>query len=322
MFEMERWLEVRKEFNGASWYRAEHKMVILTDASDASSSGWGGLIHGLHHDVFRAGGDFPPALVEEHINAQEGYVLQQTLRLFCADHPVDVAGATLVSDVDNKVLHDAFKRGRARNTLTHDTIIALFSLQVRHDFTLKLRWVSSAANADADDMSRPGSDDYVRLDERMFGELCEWAGDFDMDLMATPASVHKTWVGGHCTGAHLPFYSRYRTQGCAGVDVLSQNVKRMPTSQRECFGFCFPPTKMVGVLLQHLDECGARAVVVLPDQKQSWFPRLAGATVQSKRLSAPGGPSPFFRVHHRRGSERFHFQKWGMLAVEVNFAAA
>ena len=196
MFEMETWLEVRKEFNGASWYRAEHKMGILTGASDASSSGWGGLIRGLHHGVFRAGGDFPPALAKEHINVQEGYALQQTLRLFCADHPGDVAGATLVSDVDNKVLHDAFKRGRARNTLMHDTIIALFWLQVRHDFTLKLRWVSSAANADADDMSRPGSDDYVRLDERMFGELCEWAGDFDMDLMATPASVYKTWVGG------------------------------------------------------------------------------------------------------------------------------
>ena len=84
---------------------------------------------------------------------QEGYALQQTLRLFCADHPDDVAGATLVSDVDNKVLHDAFKRGRARNTLMHDTIIALFWLQVRDDFTLKLQWVSSAANADADDMS-------------------------------------------------------------------------------------------------------------------------------------------------------------------------
>ena len=165
MFEMGKWLEVCKEFNGASWYRAEHKMVILTGASDASSSGWDGLIHGLHHDVFRAGGNFPPALAKEHINVQEGYALQQTLRLFCADHPDDIAGSTLVSDVDNKVLHDAFKRSRAKNTIMHDTIIDLFWLQVRHDITLKLRWMSSAANADADDMSPPGSDDYVRLDE-------------------------------------------------------------------------------------------------------------------------------------------------------------
>ena len=77
---------------------------------------------------------------------------------------------------------------------------------------------------------------------------------------------------------------------------------------------------MVGVLLQHLDECGARAVVVLPDQKQSWFSGLASAAVQSKRLSAPGGTLPFFRVHHQRGSERFLFKKLEMLAVEVNFA--
>ena len=61
--------------------------------------------------------------------------------------------------------------------------------------------VGSAANAD--DMSRPGSDDYVRLDKWMFGELCDWAVDFDMDRMATPASVHKTWVMGHCTGNGL-----------------------------------------------------------------------------------------------------------------------
>ena len=42
MIELTKWLEVRQHFNGASWYRAEHKMVTLTGATDASSSGWGG----------------------------------------------------------------------------------------------------------------------------------------------------------------------------------------------------------------------------------------------------------------------------------------
>ena len=50
------------------------------------------------------------------------------------------------------------------------------------------------------------------------------------------------------------------------------------------------------------------------------FPRLASATVQSRRLSAPGETSPFFRVHHQGGPERFYFKKWEMLTVEVNFA--
>ena len=46
--------------------------------------------------------------------------------------------------------------------------------------------MSSAANAHAGDMSRHGSDDYMRLDKWMFGERYDWARDFDMDLMATP----------------------------------------------------------------------------------------------------------------------------------------
>lgn len=33
-----------------------------------------------------------------------------------------IAGSTLVSDIDNKVFHDSFKRGRAQNTLMHGMI--------------------------------------------------------------------------------------------------------------------------------------------------------------------------------------------------------
>ena len=139
MFEMERWLEGSQ--------RVQWCVVVPSRSQHGRLDGrvrrivwWlGGLVRGLHHDVFRAGGDFPPTLAEEHINVQEGYALQQTLRLFCADHPDDIAGSTLVSDVDNKVLHDAFKRGRAKNTIMHDTIIDIVWLQMRYDFALKLR---------------------------------------------------------------------------------------------------------------------------------------------------------------------------------------
>ena len=43
---------------GRREYRAEHTMVTLTGATDASSSGWGGLIGSPGREVFRAGGDF------------------------------------------------------------------------------------------------------------------------------------------------------------------------------------------------------------------------------------------------------------------------
>lgn len=141
-----------------------------------------------------------------------------------------------------------------------------------------------------------------------------------MDLMATPASVQKV-PGSEGEGtAALPFYSRYRTLGCARVDVPSHDVSQMPSSSSACFGFCFSPTGMVAVVLQHLVDCKARAVIVVPDHKQTWFPLLSNGTVKSTKFSEPGGRSPFSRVHHQRGREEFTFKRWGMRTVEVNFA--
>lgn len=159
--EMSKWLEVQQQFNGTSWYRAEHKIVSLTGASDASSTGWGGVIRSANDTVFRAGGDFHLDVASKYINVQEGYALKQTLHLFCDDRPARVAGSTLlVVDVDNIVQHDAAKRGRLKNTMLHEIITVFFWLQVRNrrDFTLKLRWVPSTANAEADGISRAGSD--------------------------------------------------------------------------------------------------------------------------------------------------------------------
>ena len=104
---------------GRREYRAEHTMVTLTGATDASSSGWGGLIGSPGREVFRAGGDFPVDMTSTHINLQEGYALQQTLEMYsyCADHSAQIAGSTLGSGIDIKVFHDSFKRGRAKNTL-------------------------------------------------------------------------------------------------------------------------------------------------------------------------------------------------------------
>ena len=81
MFERERWLEgsQRVQWCVVVPSRTQHDRL---DGRVRRIIWWlGGLIHGLHHDVFRAGGDFPPTLAEEHINVQEGYALQQILRL-------------------------------------------------------------------------------------------------------------------------------------------------------------------------------------------------------------------------------------------------
>ena len=65
-------------------------------------------------------------LARTHINLQEGYALRQILELYSADGSPQIAGSSPVSDIDNRVLHDSFKRGRAKNIRIHGVIVDLF----------------------------------------------------------------------------------------------------------------------------------------------------------------------------------------------------
>ena len=79
-----------------------------------------------------------------------------------------------------------------------------------------------------------------------------------MDMMASAQRIPR---GFEYERRQLPFFSRYETEGSAGVEVFSPDVTIVPTSKRECFGFHFPPPKLVGVVLQYLEERKTHAVV-------------------------------------------------------------
>ena len=85
----------------------------------------------------------------------------------------------MVVDVDNKTMHDAFKKGRSRNAQTHDLIAKLFWLQVKDDFTLELSRICLLveANWTANSLTRPERVEYVRLPQAAFNRLWEtWEG--------------------------------------------------------------------------------------------------------------------------------------------------
>ena len=240
---------------------------------------------------------------------KETFALHEGLRLLVAQYPDHLSGTTLVVDVDNTTMVHAFRKGRARDERMHDLIKPLFWLQVDSDFTLKLKWVCSADNRDAGDLIRPGAVENVQLEQRCFGRLSEEWGGFDVDLMATGTSVQWIPGGGQHADRALPFYARYHTDGTAGVDVLGQDVSHMPGLANACFGFCFPPPQMIAVVLQHMQGCKARAVVVVPGDRQSWLPLLAAATVRSVPVAAKGGAGTFFRMHRQKGRVSFVFRQ-------------
>ena len=87
--ELHTWREVRHRMNGASWYDATHHSIKLTGATDASSSGWGGIVRGpfKSFSVFKAAADFPAEWIDVHINVKETFALHEVLRLLVAQHP-------------------------------------------------------------------------------------------------------------------------------------------------------------------------------------------------------------------------------------------
>ena len=89
--------------NGASWYDATHNSLKLTGATDASSSGWGGIVWGpfKYFNVFKQAAGFSAELTDVHINVKETVALHEVLRLLVAQYPDHLSGITLVLDVDN-----------------------------------------------------------------------------------------------------------------------------------------------------------------------------------------------------------------------------
>lgn len=95
--------------------------------------------------------------------------------------------------------------------------ILLVCLQVGKDVALDLRWVCSADEKEADDLSRPKAAECPRLEPTGFDQSWGSCGGFDKDIMATPASCHAVLASSHGIDRHLAFYSRYHASGSFGV---------------------------------------------------------------------------------------------------------
>ena len=212
---------------------------------------------------FSVDGGFPHEWLPRHIIGKDMFVLLEVLKECCRAHPGQLRRAQLVIDVDNRSVVDAFKKGRSKNLITHELLVGPFELQVDQGFWLSLRWVPTPDNQSADAVSRPGIAEIIRLRPAMFQRLQPFFGEFTVDLMASSENAQDgpaTRVG---EKRRLPFFSRY--QGSAGVDVFRQNVAVTPGENTTAFGYCFPPPVMVGHVVQHMAECRAHAVIVLPD---------------------------------------------------------
>ena len=251
------------------------------------------------------------------IHVKEMYALHELSQVFCKEFPGRLARAQVVADVDNLTVVHNFRKDWARDATVHRLLRAVFDLQMREGLWLRLRWIPFEANVEADSITRPGRDEFVRLRPHVFAELWSFFGAFDIDLMASPVSSHCIPVAALEAGNQLPCFTRYACEDSAGVDFFSQDVSRVTGESARAFGFCFPPTALVIPAVQHLAEQRAHAVVLLPLVAGLWEPCMGSARKRSLTVSAPGDE---IVEHHQRGPQLNSFTRWNMVAVEVVFS--
>ncbi|CAM9718774.1 unnamed protein product [Laminaria digitata] len=308
--DFKQWLGVTATSQEGPWQRARHFTAGLTKgSSDAQSVAWGGAVN-TASGTFPEGGVFPPDWVSKHISQKEMYGLYYLLRKFCTRHPDVLRRAQVLIDVENESVVGSFNRGRAKHRETHALLLQLFELQVEYGFVLSLK-----RNGAADATLRPSRDAVIRIAPAAFKAIWEEIGPFNVDLMACTASVVRSPLSGEA----LPFFSQYDCAGSAGTDVLAHDVSIVPGAGVPAFGFCFPPPVMAGHVVQHLAECKAHAVVLLPDVKAYWFPLVQLATVRSIEVAPVAGEGCFQWPRSDGCLTNWRYSRYGMIAYEVDF---
>jgi hypothetical protein len=154
----------------------------------------------------------------------------------------------------------AISNGASKNKTTQVQIELLFWMKMEFAFATTTIWLDTKANWEADAITRTEKDNDYRLSKEAFGELWDKWGLFDMDLAASSVNVQST-----PDGKALPFFSRFFSTGCAGVDVLAHKL-------RNDRYYCIPPKAILRSVVCHLRSMELDVVLITPRSEVSWYP--------------------------------------------------
>lgn len=208
--------------------------------------------------------------------------LHEVLRLLVDTRSEFLRASNITMDFDNKATSHAVTNGRAQNELMHSSSNKLMQ-------TSRASYHGpSGETSGADKRPRWTRNEHVQLHQSNFNGLWTSWENIAMHLMVSTASPQRAPTTNGMPGSTFPFYSRICEDGIVGVDVLAQNVSRIPCKEILCFGFCPSPPSMVGVFISHAQTCRTHAVVVAQGTRVIWFPLMESATVRCSPVGDQG----------------------------------
>jgi hypothetical protein len=230
--------------------------------TDASKKGWGAVLNQRR----QARGFWRGHQQSEHINVQELRAVRYAVDSFLPQ----LRGRSVLLREDNQVVCALIERWTTRSGALMVQLEKLWWTLDSNDIEMRVRYIRSEDNAQADALSRVDPEDEWTVDRQVFIELERSWGPHQVDRFASVAN------------AHLPRYNTaWDQEGSAGLDAFAQPVQ----DWQDCLNWCAPPVNLLLQLAQLLRETGAGATVVAPYwPAQHWFQALHSMAAEVRLL--------------------------------------
>ena len=194
------------------WRSERHALFSLE--SDASGSGWGGVIHLYDKDVI-VRDYWSPEDLSLNISTKETLAVVRLLEVA----PPQVKDCRIDLNTDSQVLIDTWHKEGSRSQELSDATKALFTVVSQRNLHLQLFHVSSDENA-ADGPSRCLSKSDSMLSPQAWSRIQAAFGGtrgHTLDLMALDSNTQRNLLG-----EPLPHFTPFASKESAGVNLFAQ----------------------------------------------------------------------------------------------------
>ena len=275
--EIAHWLFLESWDSPLPWRDERHIQVKL--ATDASQSGWGGILISPEHQQTSDYWSEPELACD--IATKEAMAINRVLHAFKSyliNARVDVL-------VDNQAVIHAWNNQGSRSSPLNNALKTLFNTSIELNVLLCLSYVPTKDNP-ADKPSRRLSISDSKLTPALWQKVQqECGGDtgHSCDLMALDSNVMTD-----LSGSPLPHFSPLPSPRALAVNLFAQHLPSYSSIMNR--PYVFPPLILVGPLLKFLRNQQQSCTIVILDQypRKYWWPLLQSYSVKHFLLAPKG----------------------------------
>ncbi|KAK3731626.1 hypothetical protein QZH41_015891 [Actinostola sp. cb2023] len=246
------------------WRNEKHWQMTIT--SDASGSGWGGVIH-LPKKELQLRDYWNHKEISLNISTKETLALARILQAT----PEQVRDCRIDAYTDSQVLIDTWNREGSKSPELTEAIKELFNVVSQRNLHLALQHIPTQLNK-ADMPSRCLSKLDSMLSPKAWARVQSNFGGIrghSVDLMALDTNAQQDF-----SGQPLPHFTPFPTPESAGVNLFAQSPQTAPAVWDN--PYVFPPFNLVGPVLRFLlpFHIPFTIIVPAPSPKPVWWPML------------------------------------------------